>query len=111
MWWLISSETAEKIRVALGASTHEANTFNCLEEQGGQKCSACEGDKKRDDAYMLIDTGLHLTDAVPSEYLLNISSRQRVRELIICLMTRCDLKPHDEKATKVITDFVKEFNV
>ena len=87
MWWLMSSETAEQVRQAL---------------------AACGGEKA-DEAYMLIDTGLHLTDAVPNDYKTDTSSRQRVRELITCLMQHCDLKIHGEKNTKIITEFTKDF--
>lgn len=109
MWWLISSETVEKVREALAASTHEANAYNCGGEQGGMECVACDGDGKRDEAYMLIDTGLHITDAVPDDYKTDISSRERIRELITCLMQRCDLKVHNEKDAKIISQFVKDF--
>ena len=91
MWWLISSETAEKVKQALAASTHDANTYNCSGEQGGQECIACDGDEKRDEAYMLIDTGLHMTDVVPSDYETDISSRHRVQELITCILQHCDI--------------------
>ena len=82
MWWLISSETAEKIKLAL---------------------------VENEEAYMLMDTGLHITDAVPNDYETDFPSRQRVRELITCLYQRCDLKTHNEADTKIITDFIKDF--
>jgi len=109
MWWLISSETAEKVKQALAASNHDANTYNCAGEQGGQECIACDGDEKRDEAYMLIDTGLHVTDIVPTDYKTDIPSRERIRELIHCLMQRCDLKAHNEKDAQLISQFVKDF--
>ena len=94
MWWLISSEDAEKIRQALAAPEHEENAYNCGGQQGRQPCSACEGVEKRDKAYYLVDTGLHVTDCVPFDYKSDISSRKRIREFITCILQRCDLKAH-----------------
>lgn len=105
MWWLISSGQAEKIKQALVAPTHEANAYNC-DRQG---CLACAGDSKRDEAYILIDTGLHITDIVPSDSETDIPSRQRVREWIDCILHRCNLKAHSEADAKLISQFVKDF--
>ncbi len=109
MWWLISSEDAEKIKQALAASTHDANAYNCAEQQGGLDCADCEGDKKRDEAYMLFDKVLHVTDIVPADHKTDIPSRERIRELIHCLMQHCDLKTHTEKDTQLISQFIKDF--
>ncbi|MCX5717270.1 MAG: hypothetical protein NTW44_02965 [Nitrospirae bacterium] len=65
MWWLISSETVEKVKLALAAPVHDANELN---GRGKGECEACIGDIKRAEASMLMDTGLHITDAVPSDY-------------------------------------------
>lgn len=67
-WWLISGEDLTFIRAALNAPTHEANCFNCQDWPPGEGCSGCKGDKLRAQAIHRLDTGIHITDAIPADY-------------------------------------------
>ncbi len=67
-WWIISDEDIQKIRQALFASTHEANSYNCQDWPPGNGCSGCDGDELRKKARHTLDSGLHTTEAVPSDY-------------------------------------------
>jgi len=67
-WWLISDEDVVIIRAGLMVATHEANDFNCQDWPPGKGCRGCEGDEKRRIALHSLDSGLHLTDAVPDDW-------------------------------------------
>jgi len=68
-WWLISDEDVQFIRKALRAPTHEDNDFNCPTDIPVMwACDACEGDEMRWKASQLLDSGLHVTDAVPDDF-------------------------------------------
>ena len=67
-WWLISGEDVAIIRAALGDCTHEANYLNCEDWPPGSGCSGCRGDAARENAIHILDTGLHVTDAIPSDF-------------------------------------------
>ena len=75
-WWLISDEDVKIIRAALEAPTHEANKTNCEEQHPcilkylgpGFGCNGCKGNKKRQDAVHILDSGLHQTDAVSNDF-------------------------------------------
>ena len=66
-WWLISDDDVTTIRAALEACTHEANSYNCEDWPPGSGCAGCRGDKEREGAVHTLDSGLHQTDAVPSD--------------------------------------------
>ena len=68
-WWLISREDAECIKQGLEAHTHAANDFNCPDDSPSLcECSSCEGDKLRRKALHCLDSGLHITDAIPKDF-------------------------------------------
>jgi len=69
-WWLISDDDVKIIRDGLNAPTHEANDYNCQDWPIGEGCRGCKGDKLRDRAIHTLDTGLHITNAVPADFAL-----------------------------------------
>lgn len=69
-WWLISDDDVKNIRDGLSASTHGANDYNCEDWPIGEGCRGCKGDELRDRAIYTLDTGLHITDAVPADFAL-----------------------------------------
>ncbi len=70
-WWLISNEDIEIIRKGLNASTHEANDYNC-NPMPHESCAGCDGDEMRDKAWYTLDTGLHTTNVVPTDYIVEL---------------------------------------
>lgn len=67
-WWLISNEDVRKIRSALTAPTHEANDYNCEDWPPGEGCRGCIGDAMRAEGLHALDSGLHVTDAIPDDF-------------------------------------------
>ena len=69
-WWLISGEDVKVIQEALQTSTHRRNDYNCPDEVYGWEtpCVGCEGDKLRERASYLLETGLHITEAIPDDF-------------------------------------------
>jgi hypothetical protein len=68
-WYLIQAGDVEKIRAGLLAPTHAANDYNCEDWPIGEGCRGCKGDEQREAAVHTLDSGLHITDAVPADYL------------------------------------------
>ena len=69
-WWFISDEDVRVIKEALQASTHRVNDYNCPDEVNGlgTDCVGCQGDKLRDRAFYLLETGLHTTSTIPDDF-------------------------------------------
>jgi len=67
-WWLISDNTLRVVQMALQAPTHEANDFNCQDWPPGEGCQGCAGDELRRRALHELDSGAHVTDAVPKDW-------------------------------------------
>jgi hypothetical protein len=68
-WYLIRDRDVVKIKAALLAPTHAVNDYNCEDWPIGEGCRGCKGDEQREAAVHTLDSGLHLTDAVPADYL------------------------------------------
>ena len=70
-WWLISKETLETVVAALQAATHEDNDFNCFNCQDwppGSGCAGCQGNDQRRSALHDLESGAHITDAIPKNF-------------------------------------------
>ena len=67
-WWLISDEDVDGIRAGLMADTHEATDGNCEDWPIGSGCAGCQGDEARRQALHTLDSGLHVTDAIPGDF-------------------------------------------
>jgi len=67
-WWLISDDTLQIVRKALQAPTHEANDFNCQDWPPGSGCCGCAGDRLRREALHELESGSHITEAVPEDW-------------------------------------------
>ena len=68
-WFLISEEDTQFIRAALEMPEHDDNDFNCpYDPYSNTGCAACAGRKARGEAIHILDTGLHVTDAVPADF-------------------------------------------
>jgi len=67
-WWLISQEDMATIRTGLEADTHKPNDYNCEDWPPGSGCDGCKGDTLRAQALYILDTVLHRTGMVPSDY-------------------------------------------
>ena len=68
-WWLISDEDVKTIRAALEADEHDDNDFNCPSNPYMEgKCTACLGRELRGRAVHSLDTGMHITEAVPADF-------------------------------------------
>ena len=67
-WFLISDDDVNEIRQALRAPTHDGNDYNCQEWPPGQGCTGCAGDELREKAVHTLDLGLHITEAIPTDF-------------------------------------------
>ena len=70
-WWLINDDDVRLIRDSLMSPEHEANDFNCPhpgDDYYAEECSRCLAVKKRGAALHALDSGLHLTNAIPDDW-------------------------------------------
>lgn len=70
-WYLICKEGVDIIRKALEAPTHEATPENCNDfdtNSDDPNCPGCIGNHLRKHALHELDTGIHVTTAIPLDY-------------------------------------------
>ena len=56
------------VGAALRAPTHTANDSNCEDWPPGRGCEGCRGAEQRRAALHTLDSGLHITDAIPTDF-------------------------------------------